>query len=245
MKFYAKLFAMDALKELLKGRRNVAVLTGAGISAESGVPTFRGAGGLWRNFRAEEIACMDAFVRDPVMVWEWYLMRRQGIARVSPNPAHALLAKWEKDFPEFTLITQNVDGLHGRAGSTKLIELHGNIWTTRCMACERLTRDDAVSYPELPPKCSCGGTIRPHIVWFGESLDPDDLSAAYEAASSAEVFFVIGTSSLVYPAAALPLAALDAGAAVIEVNPDETPLTDRATRSFRMKAVKFAEHFQK
>jgi NAD-dependent deacetylase len=232
---------MDQLMRLLDGKRRVAALTGAGISAESGVPTFRGAEGLWRNFRPEEIACMDAFLRDPVMVWEWYLMRRRTVAAVAPNAAHALLARWERDFPEFTLITQNVDGLHGRAGSTKLIELHGNLWTARCMACGSISRDEAVSYPALPPRCSCGGMIRPHIVWFGESLDPEDINAAFDAAASAEVFFVVGTSSLVYPAAALPHAALEAGAAVIEVNPDETPLTPRATRSFRMKAVEFAQ----
>ena len=236
-------FMMTDVRALLREKTRVAVLTGAGISAESGVPTFRGAEGLWRNFRPEEIACMDAFVRDPVMVWQWYLMRRRTVAAVAPNAAHALLARWERVFPEFTLITQNVDGLHGRAGSTKLIELHGNLWTARCMACGRLKRDDAVSYPVLPPTCSCGGTIRPHIVWFGESLDPDDMSAAFDAAASAEVLFVIGTSSLVYPAAALPHAALEAGAVVIEVNPDETPLTPRATRSFRMKAVEFAERY--
>ena len=236
---------MKELKLLLKEKKRIAVLTGAGISAESGVPTFRGANGLWRNFRPEEIACMEAFQRDPVLVWEWYLMRKAGIFKVRPNKAHELLARWEKEFSEFTLVTQNVDGLHRRAGSDKIIELHGNIWTTRCMACERLAHDDSLSYPSLPPKCPCGGTIRPHIVWFGESLDPENLRDAFDAAASAEVFLVIGTSSLVYPAAALPIAALDAGAAVIEVNPDETPLTDRATRSFRMKAVEFAEQFAK
>ena len=234
---------MDHLQQFLKDKSCVAVLTGAGISAESGVPIFRGAEGLWRNVRPEKIASMDAFVRDPVMVWEWYLMRRRTVASVAPNPAHVLLARWEREFPEFILITQNVDGLHGRAGSTKLIEHHGNLWTTRCMTCGHVKRDDAVAYPVLPPTCACGGMIRPHIVWFGESLDPDDLSAAFDAAASSEVFFVIGTSSLVYPAAALPTAAMEAGAAVIEVNPDETPLTPRATRSFRMKAVEFASHF--
>lgn len=226
---------------MLAQSRRVAVLTGAGISAESGVPTFRGADGLWRNHRPEEIACMEAFLRDPVLVWEWYLERKRGIRAVEPNAAHRLLAKWEEEGGSFTLITQNVDGLHGRAGSKHILELHGNIWVTRCLACGRQERDESLAYPALPPKCPCGGDLRPHIVWFGEMLDPEVLQAAWNAAQECELFFVIGTSSLVYPAAALPRTALDAGIPVVEVNPEPTPLSDAATVSLRMKAVEFAE----
>ena len=235
---------MDRVRRLLGKSKRVAVLTGAGISAESGVPTFRGKDGLWRNYRPEEIACMEAFLRDPVLVWEWYLERKKGIAAVTPNAAHDLLARWEAARGEadgFTLITQNVDGLHGRAGSRNILELHGNIWITRCLACERRARDESLAYAELPPKCPCGGVVRPHIVWFGEMLDPEVLETAWDTVGRADLCFVIGTSSLVYPAAALPRAALEAGAAVVEVNPEPTPLSDAATVSLRMKAVEFAE----
>jgi NAD-dependent deacetylase len=237
---------MERVKRLLAESKRVVALTGAGISAESGVPTFRGPDGLWRNYRPEEIACMEAFLRDPVLVWEWYLERKKGIRLVEPNKAHHLLSRWEADRREadrggFTLITQNVDGLHGRAGSRNILELHGNIWTTRCLACERQAHDASLAYPALPPKCPCGGTVRPHIVWFGEMLDPEVLEAAWDAVGRADLCFVIGTSSLVYPAAALPRAALEAGAAVVEVNPEPTPFSDAATVSLRMKAVEFAE----
>lgn len=232
---------MERVRRLLAESSRVAVLTGAGISAESGVPTFRGKDGLWRNYRAEEIACMDAFLRDPILVWEWYLERKKGIAAVAPNAAHHLLARWEAERDGFTLITQNVDDLHGRAGSRHILELHGNIWITRCLACERRGRDESLAYAELPPRCPCGGVVRPHIVWFGEMLDGDILGAAWDAAAACDLFLVIGTSSLVYPAAALPRAALEAGAAVVEINPEPTPFSAAATVSLRMKAVEFAE----
>jgi len=235
---------MERVKRLLAERKRIAVLTGAGISAESGVPTFRGAGGLWRNYRPEEIACMEAFLRDPVLVWEWYLERKKGIAAVAPNAAHHLLARLETERGDFTLITQNVDGLHGRAGSRSILELHGNIWITRCLACERQARDESLVYPELPPKCPCGGTVRPHIVWFGEMLDPDILQASWAAAEGCDLFLVIGTSALVYPAASLPRVALEAGASVVEINPEPTPFSEAATVSLRMKAVEFAEAMQ-
>lgn len=189
---------------------------------------------------------MEAFLRDPVLVWEWYLERKKGIRAVEPNKAHHLLSRWEADRREaergdFTLITQNVDGLHGRAGSKNILELHGNIWVTRCLACERQARDESLSYPELPPRCSCGGQVRPHIVWFGEMLDPEVLQASWDAAEGCDLFFVIGTSALVYPAASLPRVALEAGAAVVEINPEPTAFSDAATVSLRMKAVEFAE----
>ena len=165
---------------VLRGARRVAVLTGAGISAESGVPTFRGPEGLWRKFRAEDLATPEAFARDPVLVWKWYDWRRGIIAKVAPNPGHVVLAHWEKRFPDFMLITQNVDGLHALAGSRRLLELHGNIWQTRCPDEGRIVENRDVPLSPIPPRCSsCGGVLRPHIVWFGEELDPDILRRGF------------------------------------------------------------------
>ncbi len=215
----------------------VAVLTGAGISAESGVPTFRGPDGLWRQFRAEDLATPEAFARDPKLVWEWYDWRRGKIAAVAPNPGHAVLARWESRFPAFTLITQNVDGLHAKAGSKNLLELHGNIWKTRCTA--EGTIADLIDVPlsALPPRCpSCGALLRPHIVWFGESLDPVAIGRAFAESAAADVMLVVGTSALVHPAASAPHHAAASGAKVIEVNPEPTPLTGEATLSLRGKS---------
>jgi NAD-dependent deacetylase len=222
---------------VLRGARRVAVLTGAGISAESGVPTFRGPEGLWRKARAEDLATPEAFARDPVLVWEWYDARRAIIAQVAPNPGHGVLARWETRFPGFTLITQNVDGLHALAGSRRLLELHGNIWKMRCPAEGRIRENRDVPLSPIPPRCpGCGGLLRPHIVWFGEGLDPDIVREAFDASARAEVMLAVGTSALVHPAASLPLAAAEAGATVIEINPDSTPLTPHAGISLRGKA---------
>jgi NAD-dependent deacetylase len=223
--------------DVLRGARRIAVLTGAGISAESGVPTFRGADGLWRSFRAEDLATPEAFARDPKLVWEWYDWRRGLIAKVRPNPAHSVLAAWEARFPGLVLITQNVDGLHPLAGSKSVLELHGDIWKTRCPAEGTIRANRDVPLPEIPPRCpACGGIVRPHIVWFGEALDASVVGAAYAASRASDVMVVVGTSAIVYPAAALPLAAAEAGAAVIEINPEPTPLTERAGISLRGKA---------
>lgn len=215
--------------EALRSARSVAVLTGAGISAESGVPTFRGADGLWRNFRAQDLANPEAFARDPAIVWEWYQWRRSAMTRVAPNPGHYVLARFETRFPTFTLITQNVDGLHAAAGNRRVVELHGNIWRERCLGRppHRLTRSPSDTLTEVP-RCRCGALLRPDIVWFGENLDPADLAAASQAARTAEVMLVVGTSSVVYPAAALPGLAGDAGATLVEINPEETPLSSQA-----------------
>jgi NAD-dependent deacetylase len=222
---------------VLRGARRVAVLTGAGISAESGVPTFRGPEGLWRKFRAEDLATPEAFARDPVLVWEWYDWRRGIIAKVAPNPGHVVLARWETLFPDFTLITQNVDGLHARAGSRRLLELHGNIWKTRCPDEGRVAENRDVPLSPIPPRCaSCGGLLRPHIVWFGEGLDQDILRQAFSACAQADVMLTVGTSALVHPAASLPFAAAESGATVIEINPDPTPLTPHADILLRGKA---------
>jgi NAD-dependent deacetylase len=203
----------------------VTVLTGAGVSAESGVPTFRGPDGLWKTHRAEELATPGAFARDPALVWEWYDWRRQICRRTNPNPAHSAIAALDKRLSRFLLVTQNVDGLHRRAGSDRIIELHGNIFRARCPECGRSSDDLGVPLVEIPPRCACGGLLRPDVVWFGEGLPGAALNEAFEASRSCELMIVVGTSAVVQPAASMPLLAKQAGAAVIEVNPDETPIT--------------------
>jgi len=209
---------------------NVAVLTGAGVSAESGVPTFRGQDGLWKKYSPQELATPQAFAQDPKLVWEWYDWRRGLIAPLKPNAAHRFIAALERQYPHFLLITQNIDGLHQKAGSVKLVELHGNIWKVRCTREETVKEDRRVPLPQLPPLCeNCGALLRPHVVWFGESLPPDALTQAMEAAEDCDLFLVIGTSGVVYPAAALPQIAQSHKARVLEINPEETPITPIAT----------------
>lgn len=215
---------IDALKKAHK----VAVLTGAGISAESGVPTFRGEEGLWKKYRAEELATPQAFNRDPDLVWEWYSFRKNLIAKVSPNPGHYALFKMEEFYSEFTLITQNVDNLHEEAGSKNILEVHGNIRKNFCNNCRKDYRDDELELGVKVNSCECGGLIRPGVVWFGESLPGGVIEAAFQAAEEAEVFLSIGTSAVVYPAAMLPVSAKHSGALLIEVNPHETALTPNA-----------------
>jgi NAD-dependent deacetylase len=218
---------------------SVAVLTGAGISAESGVPTFRGAGGLWRNFRAEDLATPHAFQRNPRLVWEWYDWRRGLIGACEPNAAHSTLVEMEPHFDEFTLITQNVDGLHALAGSRNVVELHGNIWGLRCTAgCRPPWENRTTPLPELPPRCpSCGALTRPDVVWFGESLPGHALDMAFAAVRRCQVMLVIGTSALIHPAASLPLMALERGAYVVEINPQPTPLSDAVDEAIREPAA--------
>ncbi len=222
---------------LLRQKPRVAILSGAGISAESGIPTFRGQNGLWNQFRAEELATPEAFKRNPKLVWEWYDWRRRIIAEREPNPGHLVLARWEELFPDFVLITQNVDGLHRRAGSKSILELHGNIWQVRCMKEGTVSDNFESPLPNIPPVCpACGSLLRPNVVWFGEALPQEVLKKAYAASSAAEVMFVIGTSAYVYPAASLPLVASEAGAKIVEINPDYTPLSSSADFIFRGKA---------
>jgi NAD-dependent deacetylase len=211
------------IRERLSKAKAVTVLTGAGISADSGVPTFRGPEGLWRNFRAEDLATPDAFSKNPQLVWEWYNWRRELIAAKSPNPAHHALVTLEERFKSFTLITQNVDGLHARAGSRTLIEIHGNIWKVRCTRCSNVSVNEDVPLSILPYCTLCGGLLRPHIVWFGEALDPQDLQRSAEALQSCDVMLVIGTSGIVQPAASFADAAKSAGAFVVEINLTSTP----------------------
>ncbi|MCS7196877.1 MAG: NAD-dependent deacylase [Aquificaceae bacterium] len=217
-----------------------AVLTGAGISAESGIPTFRGDGGLWRNFRAEELATPTAFKKNPVLVWEWYMWRRSLIAKAKPNEGHLGLVELEEKLGDnFLLITQNVDGLHQRAGSKRLVELHGNIWRVRCLSCGAVYQDERVQSEDLPPSCrECGGLVRPDVVWFGEALPDEALKTAILWASSCDIFVSIGTSALVYPAAQLPYIAKEKGAKVVEINPEETPLSKIADIIIREPASK-------
>ncbi len=230
---------LEEVRSRLRAARSVTVLTGAGISADSGVPTFRGVDGLWRNFRAEDLATPEAFARDPRLVWEWYNWRRGIIATKSPNPAHDTIAEMERRFEGFWLITQNVDGLHGAAGSRTLSEIHGNIWQVRCTACGRVATNRDLPLPPLPSCSTCGSLLRPHIVWFGESLDQADLDKSVAAAQSCDVLLVIGTSGVVYPAASFVALAKRSGAFVCEVNLESTPNSDRvdATLHGRAKEV--------
>jgi len=220
---------IDELIDVMLNSRRFAVLTGAGISAESGVPTFRGQDGLWGKFRAEELATMDAFMANPKLVWEWYNWRRELMADVKPNPGHHALAELEALADDFTLITQNVDGLHRQAGSKAILEVHGNIHRNKCADCNRVLAEDIEIDPDSIPTCErCGGRIRPDVVWFGEMLDSDILSNAFRASEAADLFFSVGTSAIVHPAASLPMMAKRCGAALVEINPERTPLTDLA-----------------
>lgn len=222
---------MDAkrLVEQLTREARLTILTGAGVSAASGVPTFRGTDGLWNNFRPETLATAEAFGRDPKLVWEWYAWRRSVIAACEPNPAHHVLAEWSRRFPNFRLITQNVDGLHESAGTQNTIRLHGSIWEVNCWeSCANAPkrwRDETLSFDEMPPRCPhCGGLIRPGVVWFGETLDPAVVQKASQAADC-DVFITIGTSAIVYPAAGFLAAAKQHGAFTAEINPEATPAT--------------------
>jgi NAD-dependent protein deacetylase/lipoamidase len=228
---------LAAAAERLRGARRVLAVTGAGVSAESGVPTFRGQDGLWREFRTEDLATPQAFARDPKLVWEWYAWRREIIAPLRPNAAHDALCALERSVPRYLLATQNVDGLHAVAGSRRLVELHGSLWRLRCVGCGRTAEDRRVPFPELPPRCACGALLRPDVTWFGEMLPARAVEDAVTAARAAEVVLVVGTSSIVYPAAALPEMARAAGAFVVEINTEATPLTASADVSLRGPAA--------
>lgn len=218
------------LIERLARARSVAVLTGAGISAESGVPTFRDPGGLWERFRPEELANVQAFLRNPDLVQRWYAYRRKLVREVEPNPGHYALVELERMVPDFALITQNVDNLHRRAGSQRVVELHGNLLRSYCIDCGRPADEvDLEAAAEgKPVRCpACGGLIRPDVVWFGELLPEEALAEAYAACERAEVFLSVGTSAVVYPAAGLPLEAKRAGAYVAEINLQPSAIADQ------------------
>ena len=237
-------------RTIIKEAGRIVILTGAGVSAESGVPTFRGSGGLWNEFRAEDLATPEAFARDPRLVWEWYAWRRGLVMECLPNPAHVAIAECALRRRDVTIVTQNVDGLHARAareasgGSDPAralpLEVHGSILRDRCSACGARSDPvpvDTTSVATLPRCGRCGELLRPDVVWFGEMLDEDILSAADAAAANADVCVVVGTSALVHPAASLPLRTRANGGVVIEVNPEETPLTRVATISIRAGAA--------
>jgi NAD-dependent deacetylase len=233
-------FELEPARDVLAAANHILVLTGSGISAESGIPTFRGKDGLWKTFRAEELATPTAFIRDPRLVWEWYDWRRGIIGTKEPNPGHKVLATWEVLFANFALITQNIDGFHQKAGSKNVIELHGNIWKQRCIEDSSIVENHDIPLKEIPPHCeTCGALLRPHVVWFGESLDGAILQKSFTLSSGCDVMLVIGTSAYVQPAASLPLNAAQAGATIIEINPDPTPLTEQADFSFRAKSGEF------
>ena len=220
-------FELLSAAEVIRNSKYLVALTGAGISKESNVPTFRGADGLWRNHDAMELATPDAFRRNPSLVWEWYTWRKSLIAECNPNPGHLTLVKWEQEKLLKSLITQNVDGLHMRAGSKNVWEVHGNLWALKCVEC------DYKCHMELPavgiPLCpKCNNSLRPDVIWFGESLDSDVISNVYRELEKADVCLVIGTSALVQPAASFPLIVKQRGGLIIEINVDMTPLTHEA-----------------
>jgi NAD-dependent deacetylase len=225
---------MSSIEEVLRAirtlrPRKVVVMTGAGVSADSGIPTFRGAGGLWRDFRPEELATPEAFRRDPGLVWEWYEWRRDLIRDAKPNLAHEALAR----LPDAVVVTQNVDGLHARAGSTDIIELHGNIFRVRCVR-EGNARMHAEPFAEIPPHCECGALLRPDVVWFGEALRPDAVERAVGEIHNADVFLVIGTSGVVYPAAGF--VTMHQGLS-IEINPETSNVSSACTFAIPARAA--------
>jgi NAD-dependent protein deacetylase/lipoamidase len=224
----------SAFLEQLKKAKSIVFFTGAGISAESGIATFRGKDGIWNKLKPEELANFDAFMRNPEMVWEWYNHRKKVTHQSQPNPAHTTISEMQKFF-EITVITQNIDNLHRRAGSKKIFELHGNIERNYCVDCKTFYNDELDFTPGVP-KCKCGGLIRPDVVWFGEYLPEDQFSGSEKAAIKSDIFFVVGTSAVVYPAAGLINVAESSGASVVEVNLEKTALSYLADYSFYGKA---------
>lgn len=216
----------DIFIQKLRSAKKVVVLTGAGVSAESGVPTFREAQtGLWAKYDPQELATPQAFQRNPKLVWEWYDWRRSLVSKAAPNPGHTALVDLTSLVPEFTLITQNVDGLHQRAGSKNVLSLHGNIMETKCYNNDHFVEKLPES-EDVPPKCpTCGSLLRPNVVWFGENLPAVALHTAVRASQACDIFFSIGTSALVHPASSLPMYAMENKAMFVEINPQPTPLT--------------------
>ena len=221
---------MEFPKELiqkLKAARSVLFFTGAGISAESGIDTFRGKGGLWNKMKPEELASISGFMRNPDLVWEWYQYRRKIVRDTGPNPGHTTIAEFEKYFDDVTVVTQNVDNLHHRAGSTNILEVHGNIERNFCMDCRTLYGIEDFLDVEEAPKCrKCGGMIRPDVVWFGEMLPQDIFTEAERKAKQSDICFIVGTSAVVYPAAYIPLSAKEGNSYLVEINIEPTEITN-------------------
>ncbi len=230
----------EKLIKRLKAAFHVVVASGAGISAASGVPTFRGKDGLWNKFKPQDLANMNAFLEDPALVWEWYRWRRNIIKNVKPNAGHYALVEMEQYFPEFSVITQNVDNLHQSAGTKNITELHGNIMRDKCINCTYEcdeTETNAAQFENNVPRCpQCGSLLRPGVVWFGEMLPQTAIARGQSLAAEAEIFFSIGTSSLVEPAASLPYIAKGNGALLVEINPEETPLSSIVDQRFASEA---------
>ena len=240
---------VSLLAARIAGASRVTVLTGAGVSAASGVPTFRGPGGLWKDFRPEELATPEAFARDPKTVWEWYDWRRQLVARCRPNRAHEVLAAWSRRLSGFMLVTQNVDGLHERAGTENVIRFHGSIWEVSCWqscaASPGRWRDDMVPFRELPPACPhCGGWLRPGVVWFGEAIPADALEESSRALDC-DICLVAGTSSVVYPAAGLAAEARRRGAFTAEINPEATPASTEVDLAIAGRAEEVLDRIER
>jgi NAD-dependent deacetylase len=205
----------------LADSRKIAIFTGSGVSAESGIPTFRGDDGLWKKFSAHELANFDSFMKNPELVWEWYQYRRRIINDSIPNPGHQAIVDFEKYF-DVTVITQNVDNLHQKAGSRWVYELHGNITRNKCTLCGKQYNGEVMLSDSKPPRCDCGALIRPDVVWFGENLPSGVYEIAEEKCENCDVMLVVGTSGVVYPAALLPSAAITSGAMVADINIDES-----------------------
>ena len=221
--------------EIFSRANSVVFFTGAGVSAESGIPTFRGKDGIWNRLKPEELANFDAFLRNPEMVWEWYKHRKQIVQESKPNAAHKTISDFQNIFPEVVVITQNIDNLHKRAGSKIVYELHGNIERNYCIKCKTFYNDEIV-FSDKAPKCKCGGLIRPDVVWFGEYLPQDEFLESEKASRNADIFFVVGTSAIVYPAASMIHFARESGAYIIEVNLERTEISSIVDQSFFGKA---------
>ena len=221
--------------EKLKKAKSIVFFTGAGISAESGIPVFRGKDGIWNKLKPEELANFDAFINNPELVWEWYNHRKQIIKDSQPNAAHQAISEFQKYFSEAIVVTQNIDNLHRRAGSKTVYELHGNIERNYCIRCHKFYNED-FELKDKVPTCECGGLIRPDVVWFGEYLPEDQFDAAEKAAKHCDIFFIAGTSAVVYPAASLIYTAKEAGAYLIEVNIEETEASRLMNESYFGKA---------
>jgi len=230
----------DSVADRLKDAKKIVFVTGAGISQESGIPTFRGKDGLWRKYDPMKLATIDAFYHDPKLVWEWYQERRANILSASPNDGHVAIADLE-NHKDVVVVTQNIDGLHKRAGSSKVLELHGNIIRIRCTVCDFID-EIKENFKKLPPMCECGNILRPDVVWFGEPLPQDVLQDAIFHASTCDIMFVAGTSLVVSPANTIPYYAKQNNAVLIEVNPEETIMTHQMDLSLRKSSVQALPH---
>ena len=224
-----------SLIDTLGESESIVFFTGAGISSESGIPTFRGKAGIWNKLRPEEFANFNAFIRNPEMVWEWYNHRKKIIHESQPNPAHLTIAEMQNHFNDVTVVTQNIDNLHRRAGSNTIFELHGNIERNYCINCKKFYNEE-LDFSKGVPKCECGGLIRPDVVWFGEYLPEDQFLGGEKAAINSDIFFVVGTSAIVYPAAGLVYTARQSGSSIVEINIEETPFSSIADYSYFGKA---------